>query len=456
MCKSGHKVRALVRTTEQAEKVTRLGCEAVLGDLLNPTSLENACKGVDGVYHIAALFRQAGLPASQFAAVNVDGTKNILDAAIKCGVKRFIHCSTVGVHGHIASPPANEETPYNPGDAYQESKCTAEKMVQNYLDEGKISGLIIRPAMIYGPHDQRTLKLFKMLSMNRFFYVGQGNALVHFVDVRDLARAFMTAMDRSDINAESFIIAGESSLRLNMLVSIICNMMGVAEPFLHLPAKPIQLLGSLCEIICTPFKINPPIYRRRVDFFTKDRNFNCAKAAKMLSFRPRMSLTQELMDIIQSYINDNSIRSDSSKFPVVIDRDLNGKIKFWHDDTNNVYGWSKEQAVGHVSHSLFGTDFPDKLEVINTSLNLSQRWHGKLKHNTRYGKRIEVNSNWFLINSTFSSAPYVLELNRVAASSKFVNGISNKVAGAFNGAYTADVLCALESISPMGFARNIS
>lgn len=303
LVESGENVRGLVRNQKQADIVAALGATPVIGDLRDPESLKRAVEGVQGVYHIAALFRQAGVPDSLYTEVNVEGTRNLIEASIEGGVKRFIHCSTVGVHGHVMNPPANEESPFNPGDLYQDSKARGEKLVREYFDQKKIDGVIIRPAMIYGPGDERTLKLFKMLANKKFFYVGKGAAMVHFIDVRDLARAFKLAMDQTEVNNERFIIAGETSLPLYKLVSIVCQMMGVPEPSLHLPVKPVQLLGTICETVCKPFNINPPIYRRRVDFFTKDRNFDCSKAITKLGFKPAQDLKGELKDILDSYIS---------------------------------------------------------------------------------------------------------------------------------------------------------
>lgn len=419
LCEAGVAVKALVRKPEQAALVSSLGATPVMGDLTDVESLKEAVRGVSGVYHIAALFRQAAVTEERFHAVNVHGTKNILDVAVSAGVKRFIHCSTVGVHGHVQNPPANEESPFNPGDWYQETKAQGEELVYDYLKRGVIQGNIIRPAMIYGPGDERTLKLFKMLAKRRFFYVGPGNALVHFIDVRDLARAFISAMDREDVNCEKFIIGGETSLPLHSLVSIICALIGVPEPKLHLPVKPVQLLGTLCEAICTPFGINPPIYRRRVDFFTKDRNFDCSKSHKLLGFQPKQNLVQELIDILHSYTESGAIDPGAISSNPLIVRDLMGKISEWNASAVKQYGWQREQALGSISHTLLNTDFPTPLEEINRELANGGVWKGVLKHKTSSGNGVKVESKWFLINRLGEGSPYVLESNQPISSDSF-------------------------------------
>ncbi len=89
--------------------------------------MRRAADGVEVVYHIAATYREAGQPDSAYRAINVEGTRNVLEAARAAGARRVVHCSTGGVHGHIANPPANEDAPFNPGDVYQETKLEAEQ-----------------------------------------------------------------------------------------------------------------------------------------------------------------------------------------------------------------------------------------------------------------------------------------------------------------------------------------
>ncbi len=413
---SGYEVRGMVRNPAAQEMIRSLGAEPIVADLNDIDSLHRAVAGVEKVFHIAALFRQAGLPAAEFFRVNVEGTRNVLDCAIAAGVKTVVHCSTVGVLGHIENPPGTEDTEYNPGDPYQESKAEGEKLFLQYVKEGRIRGSVIRPAMIYGPNDTRTAKLFKTIAKRRFFYVGSGNALVHFVDVRDLAVSFRLASEREDVNGEIFIVAGESSLPLSRLVSIICTLLGVREPWLHLPVKPMQWTGSVCEAICTPLKINPPIFRRRVDFFTKDRCFNCTKASMLLGYKPSQPLIGELIDIINSYVASGVISRDCISKPAAIVRSLDGQIYHWDSDASSLYGWEAEHAVGLTTHSLLQTQFlSTKLELINSKLKFDGDWQGTLVHTGKDGQTLQVESSWKIIDHSHSAGPIVLELNHTSS-----------------------------------------
>jgi len=291
----------MVRDPKKAETLKPLNVEVAIADLQDPESLQQAMTGVRGVYHIASIFRQAGLPESVFHDVNAEGTRRLLEAAIAAGVERVIHCSTVGVLGHVETPPANELTPYNPGDMYQRSKMEGEKIALDYFRSGRMSGVVIRPAMIYGPGDDRTLKIFKMVARRRFFYIGDGQAFVHWIDVRDLVKAFVLAMEKSNLNGEIYIIAGERAVPLQKMVETVAQYLNVPPPSLHLPVRPMQTLGSFCEAVFTPLRLQPPIFRRRVDFFTKSRYFDASKASQDLGFKPMRSFEEELADITQWY-----------------------------------------------------------------------------------------------------------------------------------------------------------
>lgn len=295
------RVRAMVRNPAQAAALEKLGVEVVVADLQKPETLPAALRGITHVHHVASLFRAAGLPESVFHDINAEGTRRLLDAAIAAGVQRVVHCSTGGVLGHIENPPADENAPYNPGDAYQRSKLEGERIALEYFRSGRIRGVVVRPAMVYGPGDTRNLKMFRMIARGRFFYVGDGTTKVHFVDVRDLARGFLLAMDHEEITGEVYHLPGPKSVTQKQMAEMIAGVLGVRPPWLHLPVKPMQWLGTACEVVCKPFGIEPPIFRRRVDFFTKHREFNGAKAARELGYRPAQSLEAEVSEITRWY-----------------------------------------------------------------------------------------------------------------------------------------------------------
>ena len=119
--------------------------------------------------------------------------------------------------------------------------------------------------------------------------------------VEDLVDGFIRAAHAEGVDGEVFIVAGGEAVSQNELASRIGRIMGVRDRFPHFPAWPFQILGSVVETICVPLRIDPPIYRRRVDFFTKSRSFKIDKAERMLVYQPKVSVDEGLTRTFEWY-----------------------------------------------------------------------------------------------------------------------------------------------------------
>jgi len=290
LVKKGESVRVLVRKNSNVDYLKKLNVELCLGDVTDKNSIKAAVKGIDVVYHIAALFREARFPDEVYWQVNAQGTRNMLEASYEEGVKKFVHCSTIGVLGHIANPPADETYLYNPGDVYQRSKCEGEKLALKFFQDKKFPVVVARPAAIYGPGDMRLFKLFKYVSSGRMIILGDGKPFFHLVYVEDLVRGFELCAQKENAVGQVYILGGDKYLTLNELMDLIAKVLGVSLSKIHLPVFPFKALSALCEGICIPLGIEPPLHRRRVDFFTKSRAFNISKAKKELGYKPEFDL----------------------------------------------------------------------------------------------------------------------------------------------------------------------
>jgi nucleoside-diphosphate-sugar epimerase len=264
--------------------------EIVGGDLLDADSLARAADGVDVVYHIAAIYRQAGLRDDAYRAVNASAVRSVIHAARAGGARRVVHCSTVGVHGDVEHPPANEDAPLRPGDIYQQTKLEGERIARDAGRETGVEVVIARPTGIYGPGDRRLLKLFRGVAHRRFVVLGTGRIFYHLTYIDDLIEGFRLCGTVPGAAGRTYILAGGEVTTLDELIALIAAEAGVEPPRLHLPVWPFWTAGALCEIICAPFGIEPPIYRRRVDFFTKSRAFDISRARSELGYSPRVDL----------------------------------------------------------------------------------------------------------------------------------------------------------------------
>lgn len=292
---TGTSIRLLVRDKLKVELSDSYAPEIIEGDVRDSASVEAAVRGVDTIFHIAAAFRTAGISDKVYWDVNVKGTMNLLNSALKYNVHRFVHCSTIGVHGNIENPPANETYRFNPGDIYQRTKLEAELAVHRFFRETGLPCIIIRPCAIYGPGDVRLLKLFKLGSWRVVPILGSGKVFFHMVYIDDLVDAFLLAAETKSAIGQAFIIGGAERLTLLEIIEIISRISGKSTTKLFLPPKPFQMLGDICERIFIPFGMEPPIFRRRVDFFTKSRSFDIGKASRILGYSPKVGIEEGLM-----------------------------------------------------------------------------------------------------------------------------------------------------------------
>jgi nucleoside-diphosphate-sugar epimerase len=292
----GDEVRALVRPKSrarfEASRLPRKGVIAVDGDLLDAVAVQRAADGVDVVYHIAATYREAGQPESAYRAINVDGTRTMLEAAKAGGARRLVHCSTGGVHGHIANPPANEDAPFNPGDIYQETKLEAEQAAREFGNRTGFDVVVARPIGIYGPGDTRFLRMFRGLARRRFPMIGSGRAFYHLTFIDDLVEGFRLCGTMPAAKGRTYLLAGPRYTTLEQLVAMVARELDVPPPRVHWPVWPFWTAGLLCEMVCVPLRIEPPIFRRRVDFYTKSRAFDTTRAQQELGFAPQVDLEE--------------------------------------------------------------------------------------------------------------------------------------------------------------------
>jgi nucleoside-diphosphate-sugar epimerase len=289
----GDQVSALVRRPdERATALESAGIDVRLGDLADRHSLAAAVRGVDVVYNIGAVYRQAAAGHDTYTTVNATAVGWLIDAAADAGVRRVVHCSTVGVHGDVEHPPGNEDAPLRPGDEYQRSKVLGEEVARAAAARTGVELVIARPSGIYGPGDRRLLKLFRGVARRRFVVLGSGRIYYHLTFIDDLNDGFRLCGTVPAAAGGTYILAGGEVLTLNDLLAVIAEEAHVTLPRFSLPVWPFWMAGAACEAVCVPLGIEPPLYRRRVDFFTKSRAFDIARARRELGFAPQVPLRE--------------------------------------------------------------------------------------------------------------------------------------------------------------------
>ena len=287
----GHQVVGLdYKEGLKTEELRKWGAEIVIGSVTDKDVVRRCMQGVDVVQHLAAAFREMNVPESYYHDVNVGGTRTMLDVAREVGVRKFVYCSTCGVHGNVDRPPGGEDAPIQPADYYQQTKYEAEPHVLEYVKQGH-KATIIRPAAIYGPGDpERFYLIFKRAAKGWFPMIGSGKTFYHPLYIDNLVDALVLAMDVNKGNGQAYLIADEEYVSIQDLVQRTGRAMGIDVKIRKVPMLPVIALGHVVEKACKPFGIAPPIFPRRVDWYRQNRAFKIDKAKRDLGYVPQVGL----------------------------------------------------------------------------------------------------------------------------------------------------------------------
>ncbi len=291
----GHEVISLdYQEGVKTDEIRSWGAKVVIGTVTDKAVVEQCMEGIDIVQHLAAAFRELDVPNSYYDEVNVEGTRIVLESAFKHKVKKFIYCSTCGVHGNVENPPGNEDAPIAPGDYYQQTKYDAEPIVNDYCQKG-METVILRPAAIYGPGDpERFQMIFKRVNKGVFPMFGSGKTLYHPLYIDNLVDALILAMEPGKGKGRAYLIADEEFISIETLVRKTGKALGVEVKIPHYPILPLMIAGHICEKACQPFGITPPIFPRRVDWFRQNRAFDISRAKQELGYDPQIDLDEGL------------------------------------------------------------------------------------------------------------------------------------------------------------------
>jgi dihydroflavonol-4-reductase len=284
-----------------AELLSRMGADVLSGSITDTDLCRRAARGATHIFHLAVAMREGGKSDEFFESINLDGTRHLLEAASVQRVERFVYCSTIGIYGHRAPGITREDSPLAPGNIYERTKVSAERMVREFSEKCQLPTVVLRPADVYGPRDQRLLKMFKGVSRGRFPLFGSGDGRRHMVYVDDVVSAFFKACERDEALGHGLIVAGPSAYTLRELLDEVAHAAGSKRYGVRLPLAPMLGLAAVVEDACAALKIDPPIYRRRMDFFYSDSEFDTSRARRALDWEPRVDLREGVRRTLEDY-----------------------------------------------------------------------------------------------------------------------------------------------------------
>jgi dihydroflavonol-4-reductase len=273
----------------RAKELSTAGVDIEQGPLQDASFAGRISQGCEAVIHLAAAQHEANVPEKYFFDVNVNGTRTLLEAARLAGIRRFVYGSTIGVYGEYRGQPLDENSPPQPMNVYGRSKLEAEAVVKSYAQALETS--IVRISETYGPGDFRLLKLFRALDRGRFFIIGPGLNRRQVIHVQDLARGLLIASVSPAAVGETFVMAGRETMTTREMVQQVASALGRPAPRWRAPMWPFLAAAVGMEKTLAPLGIQPPLHRRRLDFFRKSFVLSSAKAQRVLDFAPTVPFT---------------------------------------------------------------------------------------------------------------------------------------------------------------------
>lgn len=286
LCRAGWDVRALARAGSDRRNLQQLPVELAVGDLNDPASLQTALRDCHALFHVAADYRLGVRHPEQLYRANVEGTRNVLNAADRAGVARIVYTSSVATVGLPADrSPGTEATPVTLADMighYKRSKFLAEVLVREFVQAGA-PVVIVNPSTPIGPGDVKptpTGQIVLDAAAGRTpAYVDTGLNIVH---VDDVARGHLQALERGRVG-ERYILGGENMTLREILVAI-SRLTGRAPPRVRLPHAALLPLAAVSEMFARATGRANRVSIESVRMARKHMYFSSDKAVRELGY----------------------------------------------------------------------------------------------------------------------------------------------------------------------------
>jgi nucleoside-diphosphate-sugar epimerase len=291
---AGHVVRTLQRRPSGVD-----GVEDLLGSVTEPDAVARAVVGVDAVVHLAAKVSFAGAEAD-FVAVNIEGTRTLVRAAKRAGVRRFVFVSSPSV-AHTGEPIVGEDAPPAQPErargAYARTKAAAE-LVALGADAPGFAVVAVRPHIVWGPGDpQLVARVQQRAAAGRLPLVGSGAALVDSTYIDDAVSGIHAALDAAErVHGNAYVLTSGEPRPISELFAGFCAAAGIAPPTRRVPAGAAKAAGSLVEAIwrVRPGEDEPPMTRFLAEQLSTAHWFDLRRTRRDLGWEPAVGVTEGL------------------------------------------------------------------------------------------------------------------------------------------------------------------
>jgi nucleoside-diphosphate-sugar epimerase len=295
----GERVRAFVRPTSRVERLRALGVEIRIGQLTDQASLMAAAQGVDRVFHCAALVSDWGL-VEHFQQVNVHGTRNVLAAATRARVSRFVFLSSTDVYGFPGRPVVETERPSPRGFAFADSKIEAEALVWNHHRRVGLPTCILRCGLVYGPGSRFILTLLvEPMRRRRLVLIDDGCHPAGLTYVGNLVDAFILAANCEAGIGQAYNITDGSQVTWRAFVDALADLLQMPRPTRRQSHRRAYALAAAWEYA---YRLmgraqRPPLTRALVERMGTAHEYPITKAVSQLGYRPRVGFTEGIRHV---------------------------------------------------------------------------------------------------------------------------------------------------------------
>lgn len=306
----GEQVRALIWRGEDTTPLKDLDVEQVVGDVLDPASLEPAMRGVESVFHLAGIISIMPGRNPFVWRVNVEGTRNVLAAARRANIRRLVYTSSIHAIARAPHGVTVDETlgfdQNNPYGEYDRSKAAASLEVQKAAADG-LDAVIVCPTGVIGPNDFRGSEMGEVIRSASYarpmFYV---TGAYDFVDVRDVADGLIAAMQRGR-HGESYLLSGHK-LSVRYMLETVREVTGKAFASVKIPFSLAELAAKFTPWYYQKTKAKPRFTPYSLEVLQSNSNISCKKAMAELGYQPR-PVYESIADTVRWYLDNRRMRS---------------------------------------------------------------------------------------------------------------------------------------------------
>lgn len=308
LLKEGWKVRGLVRKTSDLKFLKGMDIEYFYGDITEPNTLCEPMKGVQQVFHVAALSSDWG-HFETFYKINVDGTLNVARCAAQSGVERMVYISTVAMYGFGRLNVKESDVKLHTDFPYCETKKIAEEKVFEFVKESGLRLTAVKPGNVYGIKDHTFIeKYLDALETGKVGYVDGGARKTCPVYVENLIDGIMLASEKEEAIGETFFITDGLDITWKEFTDKLAIEMGLKEPKNSFPFFLAYAAAYLLEFIYKGLDTKEPplLTRYRIYNGGKDYTFSIEKACKILGYEPKIGLDEAIKRTVNWYKNRNN------------------------------------------------------------------------------------------------------------------------------------------------------